>query len=179
MSLAIDPGMNIQIAQYGLLAGLWFGGGLALAAGDAQALQDHGTIRNAAVAEIHAVLSGSGTRVVAEAEAIDGRLRLPQCSEALAAELPFGSTRSNRITVEVRCAGAQPWKVYIPVRLATYGPVVVAARAISRDQILGPDDLVVTELELSGLRQGHLSDPNHIVGKKMRRGIAAGAPITA
>lgn len=154
---------------------------LALATGEAAGptFQQHESIQAAAVDEIRSALSDQGTRVVAQADSIDSRLRLPLCTQALDAELPFAGTRSNRITVEVRCAGEQSWKVYIPVRLETYGQVVVAARAIARNQILAAEDLTVAELELSGLRQEHLSDPAHVVGKKMRRAVAAGAPITA
>jgi len=141
--------------------------------------QAHDSIAEAAVAAVHQSVSTPSMRVVAVAEDLDSRLRLPQCSRALDADLPFTSGRSSRITVEVRCGGAEAWKVYIPVRLATYGQVVVTTRAVSRDQVLTAQDLAVTELELSGLQQGHLSEPAQVVGKKMRRSVAAGAPVTA
>lgn len=181
MSLAADSAMNRKLFAFALSGLLLLGCRLALANGDSAgpSYQQHASIQEAAVAEIRSALSGQGTRVVAQADSIDDRLRLPLCTQALDAELPFAGTRSNRVTVEVRCAGEQPWKVYIPVRLATYGQVVVAARAISRDQILAAEDLTVAELELSSLRQDQLSDPKHVIGKKMRRAVAEGAPITA
>ena|SRR5690625_4909016 len=48
---------------------------------------------------------------------LDPRLRLRQCTEALETFSPHAQHRPGHLTVGVRCRGAHPWTLYVPVRV--------------------------------------------------------------
>nr|MDJ0927308.1 flagellar basal body P-ring formation chaperone FlgA [Gammaproteobacteria bacterium] len=86
--------------------------------------------------------------------------------------------RASRVTTEVRCRGGQPWKLYVPVRLAVFQPVVIATRALPRDSLLTGDDISLAEADIGGLDYGFLSDPANAIGHRLRRPLAAGDVLT-
>lgn len=165
--------------RFGLLLALIASAPLqATTPGDAADLHSLESIRDAAIEHVRSTSTTDATRLVAVADAIDARLRLPRCTAPLDTDLPYASARSQRVTVEVRCSGDSSWKILVPVRLETFGPVVVAARTIPRDGILTASDLAVEELELGALSRGHIREIEHALGKRVRRAISAGSPIT-
>lgn len=109
---------------------------------------------------------------------LDQRLRLPKCSHPLKAFLPSGSRSTGNTTVGVRCTGGTPWTVYLSVRVAVYGKVVVAAHPLGPGSSLSLADVQVERRDLGQLRQGYLSDPAHVLGKRLKRPVGLGAAIT-
>ena len=120
--------------------GVLLAGGLLASAGARSETewQNHGAIREAAEAAARKALPGPAAVV---ADSPDPRLRLAQCTQPLAATVPANGVRSARFTAEVRCDGSQPWRLYLPVRVTSTRPVVVASRALARDTVLAPGDV--------------------------------------
>jgi flagella basal body P-ring formation protein FlgA len=110
---------------------------------------------------------------------VDPRLRLQRCSSAPEAFEPPGGRSLGRTTVGVRCAGPRPWTLYVPAEIAVYGPTLVAARALQRGEELGAADVRVVEQDLGSLPPGSLSVATEAVGKRLKRSIAAGTPVTS
>lgn len=149
----------------------------AAAALPAQPWQPHESIRSAAE-NLAQAQARTNARLVATADALDARLKLAQCSEPLAAALPYSQPGRTRITVEVTCSAPTPWRVFVPVVMQAYGPVVVAARPLPRDTILSAADLQIEEREIGGLGHGHIGTAAQAIGLKLRRALPFGAPIT-
>jgi flagella basal body P-ring formation protein FlgA len=155
---------------------LLFGGLLAGTQAQAAAdWQDHAAIRAAAEAAARNAVPGGGAVV---ADNPDPRLRLARCELPLAATVPALGVRSARFTAEVRCDGARPWRLYLPVRVTSVRPVVVAARALPRDTLLAPGDVRLAFAEPATIPAGALHDTGLVVGRVLRRPADEGQALT-
>lgn len=138
----------------------------------APALQDLAAV--AAAAEAAVTARGSG--IHAKAEALDGRLRLAACDRPLDTALP-PSPKAARLAVRVSCPGAAAWSVLVPVQVETQAVVVVARRSLVPGTMLTADDLARVERRIPGLTDCCSADPAALVGQRVRRPIAADAPV--
>ncbi len=119
-----------------------------------------------------------GGRVRAVADKIDPRLRLVACSQPLAGDIPYGNKKASRVTVEVQCPGTQPWKVYVPVKLARLQRVVVVNRPLPRGAILTKEVISVAERDIGSLSRGYLLNVEHAIGQRLRRAVMSGTVMT-
>jgi flagella basal body P-ring formation protein FlgA len=143
----------------------------------AQEWQSPDSIRAVAESLVQDKTNVSG-RITATADELDSRLKLPLCAEPLRASLPYAHAGRSRVTVEVACATPNPWRLFVPVALQAFGPVVVAARPLPRDTVLAAADMRIEEREIGQLSRGHIGELTHAVGLKLRRALPAGAAIT-
>jgi flagella basal body P-ring formation protein FlgA len=155
-----------------------FAGGLLQTglASSAVAWQSHASVREAAEAAARLAISGSGE---VAADSPDPRLRLAQCSQPLTATVPANGVRTARLTANVRCDGSQPWRLYLPVRVTSSRPVVVASRALARDTVLAPGDVRLADSTSGSAPPGALHDVNLAVGRLLRRPADDGQALTA
>jgi flagella basal body P-ring formation protein FlgA len=84
----------------------------------------------------------------------------------------------DRILVELRCPGARPWHIYVPVRLVGTSAVTIAARAIVTGTVLTDKDVRVEQRDIPELPPGYLDDPTVALGLTAARPISSGAVIT-
>jgi len=145
----------------------------------AQAWQSLESIRTAALAHVRGELAEGGAQRDVEIPALDPRLHLAACDAPLSAFTPPGTRRGANGSVGVRCAGPQPWKIYVSVRVSSRDRVLVANRALPRDAVLTAADLTLVERDVGTLSQGYLSDAAELDGMRLRRPIAAGAVLTS
>lgn len=164
---------NRSLLQFPLAALL--GLNIAVAADE---VHSHKEILAAAAATVRAEMGGNGERVEAVADPLDPRVRLAKCGQALAVTVPFGRKPAGRITAEVSCPGPAPWKIYVPVRLAVYNQVLVASRVLPRDSLLTAGDISLAEADVSRLDYGYLTAPEHVIGRRLRRPLTEGEPLT-
>jgi flagella basal body P-ring formation protein FlgA len=122
-----------------------------------------------AAAESAFALDGAGRATAS----VDARLRLPRCTEPLAA-LPHAAG-----TVEVSCPGAAGWKLYVPVRVSRTGAVLVLVRPVAAGSPIPADALAVETRDLARLPGAALADPAQAAGRIARRALAAGQPLSA
>ncbi|MEO8224835.1 MAG: flagellar basal body P-ring formation chaperone FlgA [Gammaproteobacteria bacterium] len=170
--------MHRETTTHWLLLGVLLAAGLLRSslAWSAAEWQSHASIR--AAAETAALLAMAGPADVA-ADNPDPRLRLVQCSQPLTATVPANGVRSARHTAEVRCDGSQPWRLYLPVRVMTTRPVVVASRALARDTVLAPDDVRLANSTPGSVSPGALHEPALAIGRRLRRPAEEGEALVA
>jgi flagella basal body P-ring formation protein FlgA len=143
----------------------------------AGAWQDADAIRAAAEAAARERAAQWPGRVAVAAESLDPRLRMPACEVPLAASLPASAAAAGRVSAEVRCTGARPWRLYVPVTISLTRTLVVAARPLERGRLLTPDDVILAERDVGAVTGGYLTELEDAVGRVMRRDAAAGAVL--
>lgn len=123
-------------------------------------------------------LDADGEDVRAEPGELDTRLRMARCDAPLEGFLPNGMGNGNRLIVGVRCAGSKPWKLFVPVRIARYGDVLVATRALPRGHLLTPEDVRSERRDLTSGMQTLIGSFGELPGRRLTRPVLAGTPLT-
>jgi len=109
---------------------------------------------------------------------LDSRLRLSACSTPLEVSLAPGARSTGRTVTVVRCSSPRPWSLYVPAKVVTLVPVIVAARPLLRDQLVTAADIIVEQRDAGDLPGGYLTDPSQILGKVLNRPATTGAVLT-
>ncbi|MGL4319100.1 MAG: flagellar basal body P-ring formation chaperone FlgA [Pseudomonas sp.] len=109
---------------------------------------------------------------------LDPRLRLAACDSDLTQSLESPAQPVGRVTVRVSCPGSMPWTLFVPAQVRLFLPVVVSARPLERDAIVGENDISLIEQDIGPLSRGYLTSPELVVGRKMTRALRAGQPLT-
>jgi flagellar basal body P-ring formation protein FlgA len=109
---------------------------------------------------------------------IEAHVRLQRCSRPITPVVSAGAHMRDRILVELRCPGALPWHIYVPVRMVGSSPVAIAARAIVAGSVLTDKDVRIEQRDIPELPAGYLDDPTVAVGLTAARPISSGAVIT-
>lgn len=105
---------------------------------------------------------------------IDPRLQLAACTKSLSAFLPAGSRLSGNSTVGVRCDGAQPWSLYVPVRIKVLAVVWVSTRALGRGEIIKETDIQSQTHDLAAIPSPVITDLAGVLGRQTIAPIAPG-----
>jgi len=100
---------------------------------------------------------------------LDPRLRMPLCGRPLDASLESPAKPLGRVTVRVRCEGSAPWTVFVPAQVRLFRDVVVMARPLRRESVIGEADVSLRERDVGTLGQGFLTDLDQAVGMKLVR----------
>lgn len=108
--------------------------------------------------------------------AVDARLQLARC-RFLETFFPAGSRAWGKTTVGVRCAGDNPWTVYIPARVKVIAPFLVTVRGLEPGQTVREADVVFREGDLTTLPSGTLTEVTQANGRVAARRIGAGQPL--
>jgi flagella basal body P-ring formation protein FlgA len=104
-----------------------------------------------------------------EVQQLDPRLRLPVCDQDLSVTLESPAQPIGRVTLKVRCIGANPWSIFIPAQVHIYRQVLLASRPLKRASILSEADLKLTERDIGLLSRGYLTSIEQATGKKLAR----------
>lgn len=131
-------------------------------------------------AAVQAVLQAvpAGTRVVAKADALDPRLRLPACSGKLQTQVPDLGRATSRVAVQVSCSADQGWNVRVPVSVQMFRDVLVSSQALARGDILNAGEVRTREMDVTRLGYGYLVDPQAAYGRQLRLPVNAGTVLT-
>jgi flagella basal body P-ring formation protein FlgA len=161
------------------VAALWLALAGSAAAAAEHTTQSHSSIREAA--ERHALDTAQslpGTPQV-KVGSLDSRLKLSACDQPLEAyESPNGLT-GGRGVVGVRCNGSKPWKIYVPVHVALLEQVVINRRPLVRGQTITAGDVLLDEVDTSGLHQAFFTRISDVVGLRSKRAVNAGSTLHA
>ncbi|HXU93132.1 MAG TPA: flagellar basal body P-ring formation chaperone FlgA [Gallionella sp.] len=150
-----------------LFVGLLLGCAVASAA-----TQSHAQIRKAVDAFVQQQTASLAGKATYKIEEIDQRIALPECAGKLEAFLPAGSQLIGRTSVGVRCPDQSGWSIFIPVQIKLSLELLVSARQLPLGHTLQEDDLARQTTETS--QTAGFTDPQQVVGKVLRYGIAAG-----
>lgn len=162
------------------VAGLCLASALSFAAAPVQAAaawQDTAEIAAAAETFLEQRAGRRSDATSFQADAIDPRLRLARCDQPLSAFLRDGTRIGARTIVGVRCAGAQPWKLYVTVSVVSRLPVWIAARPLPRGHIVTRDDIFLEERDVSR-QAAYVTDAGALIGARLRTSVLAGTLLT-
>ena len=109
---------------------------------------------------------------------LDPRLRMPMCDKELTATLESPAQPIGRVTVKVRCEGSSPWTVFVPAQVKLFRDVVVVSRPLKRGGIIGYEDVILRERDISLINQGYLTAVDQAVGQRLTRPMVSDQVIT-
>ena len=104
---------------------------------------------------------------------LDPRLRLAKCDAPLNPYWPGNTNPRTNMVVGIRCTGTHPWKVYLPAKIKRFMNVLVSASPLPRGHRLEESDLVYEKRDVHRIRD-YVSDHSRLVGKILKRSLAAG-----
>lgn len=145
----------------------------------AQSIQPLDSIQKAAESYVHAQLPQTRGKYYVSAAHLDARLRLAACEQSLDAFIANNGALQPRTTVGVRCAHTGGWTVYVPVAVEVEAPVLVLRRALARRARIEALDVELQTRRLPGISTNFLNDVSTLQGRRLRRALAAGTPLTA
>ena len=169
--------MNMYV-NTSAIAGLFAALGLLGTAATANGFHPLADIRDRARQYVAQQLANHGQRTEIVAGKLDPRLRLAHCPQPLTATPLAGSRPTGNTTITVRCDGAKPWRVHVPVSVNRYAPVVIAVRPLQRGIPVTEQDLVTRERNVATLRSGYFEDLQALVGRLPKRTLPQGAVLT-
>ena len=117
-------------------------------------------------------------RVQVEAGRLDERRDYGgKCEGYLTAQLRGNEIRT---TSQVIISCDQPgnkYTLYIPVRVSILTPALVAARNLTKGNVISPDDLATVYIDENTNLTTAVSDPNILVGSRLKRDVRQGDQI--
>lgn len=119
-----------------------------------------------------------GYRVTFEDAGVDARLTLAPCSAALEVSFSGDPWQSRRPSLEIRCSGQRPWRMYTTPEVVIEGQALVASRAIARGERLSADLVHTETVTVNDSHRGYVSSLDAIDGMTARRPINQGVAIT-
>jgi flagella basal body P-ring formation protein FlgA len=119
------------------------------------------------------------TNIEVEAQALDGRLRLKQCELPLQAFSNVAVLKAGRTTIGVRCDGASPWSLYVPVNISANVAVVMIKGPVTRGTILGPANLQLVQMPVAQLPPNYVSSIDQVTGRELARAVNRDSFATA
>lgn len=143
-------------------------------------VQSHESIK--AVAEEHILTRLQGQELASPPRIVfaelDPRLKLRQCESPLATYDPPSPRDLGRISIGVRCNDNPGWSLYVNAMVAADIPVVISKNPLSRNQVLSAEDIDVQVMASERLFGGYLQDRDQVIGRKMRRDLNPGQPLS-
>lgn len=119
---------------------------------------------------------GQNLRIEVEIGTINRGLKLAPCDKA-EPFLPGNARLWGRANVGLRCVAGARWTTFIPVRVAAWGPALVARSMLPAGRIPQLDDFVVQEVDWAASRSTPVASRNLLDGQELIRPVAAGQPL--
>lgn len=110
---------------------------------------------------------------------LDSRLQLTRCAHPPTAQLAPGARTDGHTTINVRCSDPVSWSLFVPARIERHLPVVVLERPISRQQVIGADDIRIERQAVSTLTNGYFTEASDVIGLASRRRLMPGQVLTS
>lgn len=120
-----------------------------------------------------AVRARAGHEATVELTRVHGALG---ADDALSAVPDPGARTGQPVRFTLRAGGRHVGEAVGIVRV--HAPHVRARRPIARDAEIGADDIEVVDDDIAGVRLERLPSPAETTGRRARRALAAGEPIT-
>jgi flagella basal body P-ring formation protein FlgA len=71
----------------------------------------------------------------------------------------------------VRCDGASPWSLYVPVTISAKAAVVLIKGPVTRGTVLNAENLTVVQMPVAQLPPNYLSDLAQVSGHELARAV--------
>ncbi|MDH5545549.1 MAG: flagellar basal body P-ring formation chaperone FlgA [Gammaproteobacteria bacterium] len=115
-----------------------------------------------------------GVRTKIEVNALDPRLRLKPCGQALAITQQNASQTGSRRTLQVSCPDKTGWTIYVPVSISQFGSVMATRSHLRRNTAVSANDIVAIDMPLDGLTSGYFMQAQDVIGMFTRRNLRSG-----
>jgi flagellar basal body P-ring formation protein FlgA len=152
---------------------------LACSAVSAAGIQSVESIKAAAEKQVTSLLPPTRAKYFVTAGSLDPRLRLNECANQLEGVVPATGAHAAKVTVGVRCNAPTQWTVYVPVTVEIEAPILVLRRALARRSPVDPADVELQTRRLPGIESSFISDLGNLKGRRLKRSLPAGTPLTA
>ncbi len=119
---------------------------------------------------------GDQVRIDYEIEALDPRLSLSECPNAL--EVAIKSQNRNRLNLLISCRSKRPWSLYVPVSVSLYREVVIATTTIARGATISEHQLQLNEQDIAALNSDFYTSIEALAGMEAKRLIRANTVIS-
>ncbi|MBF39752.1 MULTISPECIES: flagellar basal body P-ring formation chaperone FlgA [Idiomarina] len=116
-------------------------------------------------------------RIDVVANNLDPRMTAKRCSAAPEVGLASNARLDGYTTVEIKCATANGWRTYVPVRIYRYKNVVTASGPMSPGQMISDSDLTFAEVDLNQIRSNVYTTKELLIGARVKKRIGAGQAI--
>lgn len=138
---------------------------------------DSETIKNLAKSfvEKNIAIPKHGKVVITPAD-IDPRIVINPCEQPLTLNIPENNSSRN-VNVKISCEDSTSWALFLPVRIETQIPVLIATQSISRGSLLDNSNIELTYIDQFELRGEAINDINEIIGAKAKRTLSKGRPL--
>lgn len=133
---------------------------------------DAAAISAAAESVVRASAGAAASQLLLQPAPLDPRLRVAGCDRPLTAFLTDSSPLRHQTTVGVRCDGSIRWTIYTSVLVDSQAPVLVARRALPRDEELTAADFRLETRRVPGLLSAYVTDVATLQGQRLRRPLA-------
>ena len=143
------------------------------------AVQSLESIQAAAEKEVRSKLPATHGKYFITAGRLDPRLQLAACASPLQASVPSNATMSAKPTVGVQCASPTQWTIYLPVTIEIEAPILVLRRSLARRSPVDAADVELQTRRMSGSEAAFISDVGNLRGRRLKRALPAGTPLTA
>jgi flagella basal body P-ring formation protein FlgA len=119
---------------------------------------------------------GSKLRIEVQVGSLNRGLKLAPCEKA-EPFLPGNAQLWGRANIGLRCITGARWTTFIPVRIAAYGPALVARVPLPAGRKPQADDFAIQEVDWAASRSTPIASRAILAGQELIRAVAAGQPI--
>ena len=140
----------------------------------------HTTITAGVSDYVHSILAETDGSTRVQVTSLDERMPTRFCTQALNFSLAGNQVPDRHATVQVECADPQdPWRLYVSVRIQQMQEIVVTQRNLAVGQVIGANDIMLSEVDIHQVRDSVFSDPEALIGARVKRRIGANQAIQA
>ena len=108
---------------------------------------------------------------------IDPRVTIKPCLSSLSANIPEKHSSRN-VNVKITCKDSTSWHMFIPVKINTMVPVLVATKGISKGSMFSESNISIEYQDKNKLRGEIINNIDKVTGAKSKRTISKGSAIT-
>ncbi|HUX82511.1 MAG TPA: flagellar basal body P-ring formation chaperone FlgA [Halothiobacillus sp.] len=141
--------------------------------------QSAGSIEEAVQIFLKQRYGSAGSAISFQVNSLDPRLKLKYCDQPL--QVYSGSQpnpRGGRVTVQVACEGASPWRIYVPAQIRHMVKVLSLARPLAAGDRVTAQDLMPLVVNANQQALAYLTDPSDAIGQVVSRPMQAGQILT-
>lgn len=113
------------------------------------------------------------------ANKIDSRLHLKSCADdKIEIFNPYQSALTGSPTMGVRCEETDNhWTIYIGTHITIEKPVVTLRNNLIKGAVIKAEDLQLSPMDISQLKQGYFSDPAQVIGQVTKQNLNQGSTL--
>jgi flagellar basal body P-ring formation protein FlgA len=106
---------------------------------------------------------------------LDARLKLNRCEQPLKLEILNPSAHQlGRTSIQIKCDGPKAWKIYQPVEINLWQPIVVFAQPLKKGIAIQPEHIRLERRNLSLLPKGHFSQTQDVLQLVTQHNVRTG-----